>query len=339
MLLSNDLGESMNSEDANRSDLSRAVFTIAVGKPIFLDMAIALARSFLRWNALSNIGFAIVTDKPREQCPQDLKSIQWIQVPVGKYGTGFTPKLYLDEMAPAKRSLFIDADCLCVRSLDEVFDKFSGHAVSVVGTNRRSGEWFGDVAAICKVLGLRHYPYFNGGVYYLEPGPVATAVFQQARAYCERYDEIGFVRLRDRENDEVLIATAMAGHGLDPVDEDGTIMNTLMDAEGGMNLDVLSGEAVLYNPQDHPKKARGHSLEVLRPAIMHLNDMDIARHPYRTQVMMLNLATRGWPENLARIFASVFSAAPAIVMRYVARVARPLIHGTLGPRSVKPTLR
>ncbi len=321
--------------------VSRAAFTIAVGKPIFLRMAVALARSFFLWNRGNGIEFAVITDKPRTACPDDLADvITWVEVPPGTYGTGFTPKLFLDEMAPAEHSLFIDADCLCVRSLESVFDRFEGRQVSVVGTNWSEGEWFGDVAAICKTLDILHYPYLNGGIYYLEPGPVATKIFEKARALREDYDEIGFVRLRDRENDEVLISVSMAIFGQDPLPEDGTIMNTVMDAPGGMELDVLNGRATLYNPADHPQKARGHEVRVLRPAIMHLNDMDIIDYLYSTQTLIIELAMgRRWPIVVARLVSFVRCTLPAVTLRTARQLLRPLHHALFGPRRVRPMVR
>jgi hypothetical protein len=325
----------------SQSRPDRGAFTIAVGKPIFLRMAIALARSFVYWNRDTGIEFAIVTDKPISECPVDLTGlIKWIEVEAGAYGTGFAPKLYLDQMAPANHSLFIDADCLCVRSLELTFERFKGKDVSVVGTNWSEGEWFGDVLTICRRLQIPHFPYLNGGIYYIEPGPVASRVFEKARALHKDYDELGFVRLRNRENDEVLISAAMAIHGQEPIEEDGTIMNTLMDAPGGLELDVLAGRAVLYNPRDHPNKARGHELRILRPAIMHMNDMDIAHYPYCTQVLMLELTMKSkLPTGVARGVAIVVKSVPELTKRWLRDRLRSTYHRLFGPSKVRPTSR
>src|SRR6266851_6927323 len=92
---------------------SCAVFTIATGKPVYLEMAVALARSFRRWHRGDDIRFFLATDKDRSQLPPDLADLDLIPLKPGQYGAGFTAKLYLDHIAPAERSLFIDADCLC----------------------------------------------------------------------------------------------------------------------------------------------------------------------------------------------------------------------------------
>lgn len=319
---------------------SRAAFTIAVGKPIFIRMAISLARSFQLWNADNDIEFTIVTDRSEDERPSDLTAIRWKVVPPGSIGHGFTPKLYLDQLAPADKSLFIDADSLCVRSLEPVFDRFAGNAVSVIGENWSEGEWFGDVAKICKRLGLSSYPFFNGGVYYIEPGETATQVFNKARELREDYDAIGFARLRDRENDEVLISTAMAMFNQQPVPQDGSLMNSLLDAPAGIDLDVVSGRAVLYNPPDHPNKARGHSLTVLKPAIVHMNDLDIARYPYVREELKLDLiCKRHWPVWLARAFVFIRHVIPSAIIVRFKSLFRPLFHKIFGPRKVAPTSR
>lgn len=145
----------------------RAVLTIATGKPIYIQMAVNLARSFKWWHRNSSIRFIIVTDQKRS-IPSDLSDIKVIELQPGQYGQGFSPKLYLDKLAPAEQTLFIDADCLCVGSLESVFNRFAKHAVSVVGGTISEGEWFGDVAALCQRFGVEALPKFNGGIYYLE---------------------------------------------------------------------------------------------------------------------------------------------------------------------------
>lgn len=319
----------------------RSAFTIALGKPIYLKMAITLARSFMFWNRESPVRFCIVSDRGENVCPPDLRGrVEWKVVEQGRYGRGFTPKLFLDELAPTKHSLFIDADCLCVRSIDFIFDRFEGRAVSAVGTEWTEGEWCGDVRSICGQLGIAHVTYLNGGIYYIEQGEKSASVFQTARGLRERYDEIGWSRLRCSENDEPLISAAMAIHGQKAIAEDGTVMNTLMDAIGGLKLDVLAGKAILRNPQDHPGRARGHTIPVLRPAIMHLNSMDMRDYPYNAQALALELVmARGWSVPAARATAAAVKLVPAVAKRTAKSALRPLYHAVFGPRPVGPIVR
>ena len=317
----------------------RAVFTIAVGRPIYIKMAIALARSFLRFNRDNGIGFTLVTDRPQSDRPAGLEAINWVETAPNQYGAGFTPKLHLDRLAPANHSLFIDADCLCVGSLAPAFAAFEGRKVSVIGRKVVDGEWFGDIAAIAARLGVDGYPRFNGGVYYLEPGETVTKVYETARALLPRYDELGFERLRGKENDEVLLAAAMALHGETAIAEDGTIMNTLLAAPGGLSIDVLQGRAVLRNPRSHPRHNPWYELEEMRPALVHFLGKDVAEHPYRTEILALDCVAAGWSTAAARVYAAIRSQLPFAAIANAKGVARPLYRSVFGTRRVRENAR
>ncbi len=314
----------------------RAAFTLALGKDIYFQMAYALARSFLRNGTGAGVEFVIVADRPVSERPHDLANIRWIEIAPGLYGRGFSPKLHLDKLAPAERSMFIDADCLCVAPLAPAFDAFEGHAVSVIGKPISNGEWFGDVMSIRAHFGLDAYPRFNGGVYYIEPGEVAQAVYATARDVESRYDEVGFVRLRGSPNDEVCMAVAMALNDQKPVPDDGTIMNTLLEAKRGLALDALEGRAVLRNSVGEPGTDPFFELAEMRPALVHFLGRDIDEHPYRTEILALELVHfYGWPPGIARLRATLTSAWPWIAGTAAKNALRPLYRAILGTRHVR----
>jgi hypothetical protein len=302
-------------------------------------MAIALARSFGRWNSDTDIRFTIVTDRPVAYRPTDLGWVNWHVVTTDSVGAGFTAKLQLDRLAPTDRSLFIDADCLCVRSLEPVFSAFEGHSVSVVGRQIHDGEWFGDVAGIARQLNIAGYPRFNGGIYYLERGETATRVYECARALLPRYDELGFVRLRGKENDEVLMAVSLVLQGQTAIPDDGSIMNTTLAAPGGVRLDVLKGDAVLLNPKTHPRHNDWYDLEVMQPALVHFPGEDVSSHPYRTEILALELVASSWPDSAARLYSRLFSEVPSLVAHRAREVLRPIYRRVFGARRMKPSSR
>lgn len=317
----------------------RAVFTLALGKDVYFRMAFALARSFLRHGTGGGLDFVLVTDRPVSERPPDLSMVRWIEVPPGTYGSGFCPKLYLDKLAPAEQSLFVDADCLVVRSLVEAFDVFAGKPVGVLGRAISSGEWFGDVATTVRRLGVPNMPRFNGGVYYLEPGVVCDAIYATARQLLPRYDELGFVRLRGSENDEVLMSAALAIHEVPPVLADGWIMHTAMEAPGGLEIDALMGSAVLYNPKGHPKHFDWTPLERMEPAIVHFLGADPADHPYSTEIRALELVAKGRSVWSARAWAVLTSSIPWLVIDWARSTLRPVYRRLYGVRAVRPTVR
>ena len=145
----------------------RAVLTLAAGNPIYWQMAVNLARSFLWWHKQTDIRLCIVTDLP-DELPGDLSRVELIRVAPEKIGKGFSAKLHLDELSLAKQTLLIDADCLVVGSLESVFDRFRGGLYRLWEAALPAGEWFGDVTTICAHFQVASLPKFNGGISYLK---------------------------------------------------------------------------------------------------------------------------------------------------------------------------
>jgi|ERR1035438_4547050 hypothetical protein len=316
--------------------MKNAVFTVAVGKRLYLRMAFAMARSFRLWHRDNGIEFFLATDADRASLPTDLSDLKIIPLKPAQYGHGFSPKIHLDKIAPAEKSLFIDADCLCVGSLEQAFADFRGHSVSVIGREISNGEWYGDVATICRKFNIPAMPRFNGGIYYLERGSTCERVYQTARELEARYDEIGFVRLRGHPNDEVLVSLAMALHGEKPIVERGDIMNSLLAGPAGLEIDVLNGEALLRNPKGHPRHNPWYELDEMRPKLVHFLGSDINDYPYRQEEMRLDLVcSKGWPRWLATLWAKLSFSLPSLLWSKCKDILRPTYHVLFGPRVVR----
>jgi hypothetical protein len=269
--------------------LNKQVLTLATGKKIFVEMAANLARSVWLWNASNDISFYLATDQP-QFIPDDLKEfVKIILIKPSELGEGFSPKLHLDKLVPAGQTLFIDSDCMVFGNLDFVFERFKGHAVSVIGNYISTGEWFGDIQKICAQYNVPNLPKFNGGIYYLENGTAAKEVYSTARELEKKYDEIGFVRLRNRPNDEVLMALAMQLHGQTPVIDDGTIMSDPQACPGGYKINVISGERWLINPPaPNPKHQAWYPFERVSPVIVHFLGYYTSHYPYKREAYRLS---------------------------------------------------
>lgn len=320
--------------------VKRAVLTIATGKPLYFQMAVNLARSFLLWHRDSDINFFIATDAD-VPLPPDLKAVTIIKLKPGELGSGFSTKLHLDKLAPAEQTLFVDSDCLCAGSLDGAFDKFEAWHVSVIGREETDGELFGDIRKRCNAVGVAWVPRFCGGMYYLKKGPVSARVFATARELEKRYDEIGMVRLRGVPNEEPLVGLAMALADQHPIPEDGTIKAEPMFFSGRAELDVFRGFARLANVPGKPRPyPEWNIVTEARPAVVHFNCSFAEQPPYTTEALRLRKVCQdGWPLPVATAYAWFKRTLPFVIAEKAKAIFRPAYHLLLGHRTVKRSAR
>lgn len=318
----------------------RAAITLATTKAVYLEMAYTLARSFMVWNRDSGIGFFIVTDLDTE-LPADLKGVNLVRILPGALGKGFSPKLHLDELAPAAHTLFIDADCLCVGPLAPVFDRFAGRPVAVAGGKISTGLWWSDVAEVCRRIGVPSLPKFNGGVYYLEPGERATAVYRRAREVAPLYDAWNLVRLRGHANDEILMAIAMAEAGLEALqDDDDTIMAPFNVYPHFLELDVFAGRCRICNPPPpHRLSQPDLPIKTIEPLIPHFVNDYTDHWRYRAEALKLRVVAKGMPLALARLLAFCAIVVPGRAVEIAKVTLRPAYRKLFGVRRVRLTAR
>jgi hypothetical protein len=318
----------------------RAVLTLAIGKPIYFEMAVNLARSFLWWHDNSDIRFFLATDQTME-LPPDLSDIKTIRLNPGQFGTGFSPKLYLDKIAPAEKTLFIDADCLCVGALDTVFDRFAEFDVSVIGEQRNNGEHFGDIGERCRQNRIDWVPMFVGGLYYVRRGDVAKKVFAKARELEKSYDELGLVRLRGVPNEEPLLGLAMGIYDQKPIPDDGSIKAEPMFFYDTPEVDVFHGRARLTGGGRRPSKCwTARTLLTANPVIVHFNASFAEQPPYTSEAVRLKKVLRyRWPIFIASIYAGVTVRLPYTVAFYLKNALRPVYRALFGFRRLAPSPR
>ena len=299
-------------------------------------MAVNLARSFKLWNDGSGIEFYLVTDLP-QHLPEDVKAfVKIIQVQPGEFGAGFTPKLYLDKLAPKGQTIFIDSDCIIYGSILPVFEKFSGHAVAVIGGYIADGEWFGNIAGICKKFNVKKLPKFNGGVYYVENGYKAEKVYEMAREFEKQYDEIGFVRLRGRPNDEVVVALAMAMNDEQPIPDDGTLMSDPLTCPGKYVTNVITGKTALLNPpKPSPLRQESYPFVNVSPVIVHFLGAETQSYQYKSDAHRLELIINDKYNlvNKMKLYGQI--EFPARLITICKNIFRPVYRKFLGTRKIK----
>lgn len=323
----------------SRTPGDRAVITLALGPAIYRAMAVNLVRSIRRWHPPGTMAVTLVTDDSAP-LPSDLPDVRLQVIRPAELGVGFQTKLHLDRLAPARQTLFIDADCLVYGPLDSLFARLAGRPVATVGGSMSEGEWFGDVGALCRRLGVAAIPKFNGGLYYLEPGGTASRIYAQARELAETYDDLGLVRLRGHPNDELLMAAAMALAGLQALPDDGTIMSDPLCCQGPMQVNVLRGQRRLVNPSAPSLLHQAwYPFNVVEPVIVHFLGHHVRGAIYRAEALRLNLAARGWSDACAHVAAWSGVEFPGRAKEWTKTVLRPIFHRIAGHRSVRPALR
>jgi hypothetical protein len=320
------------------SRIKRSVFTIATGSEVYLQYAFNLARSFALHNDVEQTSFYVVTDL-RFAPPADLSFVRTIDLPGEITSKGLGIKLYLDVLAPTEISLFLDSDCLVFRDLEFVFDRFRGHPVSVVGVAVADGDWCGPSASeLCSQFDFASMPRFNGGLYYLEKGRLATSVYQTARKLQSQYDVLGFHRHRGWVNEEPLVSLAMAIHSQVSIADDGSILSDLAAGLEHTDIDVLDGKSVLYNPPPPSTRHKWwqNTRGVYSPAVIHFAD----GFPYNRESFKLALKfTTPLPDEAIGALAFLRYSAPYRTKNAIKSVLRPMHKRLFGHRSTQQSDR
>jgi hypothetical protein len=312
--------------------LNRAVFTLAAGTRSYFKMALNLARSFERWNLSDDLHFFIVTDLDLP-IPVDLKQTALIKIDADRLPRGFSAKLELDRLQPARQCLFLDADCLVMGPIEPIFTALRGKAVGVLGDVLVTGEWFGDVEKICKKLSIPWMPRFNGGVYYIEKGESASAVFAYARDLEKLYDATGFVRLRGQPADEVLISAALARHNITPTWNDGRYYADFQWWPVLKRFNIGTGDCLLCNPPlGEARHQSQFPADAATPTIIHFLGHHVTSVLYRRSALELMLRSKKIPGSglIARMSYSHLD-----FWNVLKDILRPVYWFMFGPRRVK----
>jgi len=220
---------------------SVGIITCAFGSAEHLQMARALALSVkLHWGG----AMALVTDADVEPDGIFTHIVKYRP----EYGQRFEQKLFLDYYTPFKKSLYIDSDCLLCGSPQRDLEALQGLSFAVFGANCRSGYhelWGVNVEDWIRRHQLESVPLFNAGVIYFECSPAASLIFDIAREWRLKYDELGCRRvLNGMISDEVCFAIAMAKTGNRAVEWGWPRLNCVPNGvRGGIKISVMRSAA------------------------------------------------------------------------------------------------
>ncbi|MES2446450.1 MAG: hypothetical protein V4546_04675 [Bacteroidota bacterium] len=311
-----------------------AVVTIAVGNDYYLKLAKNLLLSFLKWNEKNDINFILVTDNRNFYSSFfNEKKVEIKHIDIEEQDRSFTSKFLLFEHVNAKENLFIDCDCIIYNDLTSVFKKFQDQDFSVIGENIKQGSFFCDAEQIINKLNLNYLPKFVGSVYYFKNNAITKSIFEMAKNLKSNYDELGFIRLRGKENEEPLFAAAMAAFNQHPIIDDGTIKADAM-FYNKFRCNVITGLAVFSKTKQ--VTASYYSPNISTPVIVHYNDRYSEMADYLADEYRL---TTKLPNHLTNIIVQLKYLIPFAIFTKFKGLFRPVYHKILGPSKIKKIKR
>lgn len=293
----------MNSKKCSVSQ-HKGVLTIAHTKPKYATQAVTLARSIRLRDP--DMPLAVATDLDARL----FRGLYDIVIPWDfTHRPGVLCKLDVYDISPFETTLFIETDCLAVRSLELVFDYFGVRPFAVFGRNEPTTHYIQSPDKVTALVPSATYPVFNGGLYYFQKSPIAAAVYHDAKALLPQYDDLGLARIYHSpacpngvECDEPLFSLAMAKAGLAAVDD--LRLDIMFAPEKPLfqiDIDVLAGTCSFMRC--------GRLVHPVLPHFVGARDSGFA---YLREALRLEFAARGrffpfWLDGFIRSYAMVQS--------------------------------
>lgn len=184
----------------------RGFVTVATGSDVYYKMAADLLLSY-RGRGKGKYPFAIICDRENEYTAtfDDV-------VLVNEFRKSTVDKLLLRH-SPYRETLFLDADILILKNIDDLWDVFAdADDVSVFGcTLPRDSQdgWFTYEGSGRYKPHIKYLISMNGGIYYFRNTPFAQKVIRDAFDVIGDYGTVDF-KYFDTPQDEPLMAMAMA---------------------------------------------------------------------------------------------------------------------------------
>ncbi len=193
---------------------------LASGDGRYLDLARDCARSLHYWDSRRPV--QLVTDLEHRLTKSDAPLFDVVTPFSPREGyTGPLTKLQMLEHAAFESTMFVDADCLLLKSdIDHWWEQGQGGpGVAIAGTKRGRGEWYGmSIEAMCELASVESLVQMNSGAVYFRKNSIAEMFFDTAHSL---FADLGnFTQHTHRASgppDEPFLAIAMARCGIEPV--------------------------------------------------------------------------------------------------------------------------
>ena len=174
----------------------------------------------------------------------------------------------------------------------------------------------------------------------MEKGEIATKIYQKARELEPQYDEIGLIRLRNKPNDELLMALAMALYHQEPIPEDGTILGELVNFQSGIEISILNGTCTLKNSPKHTNYQPSWPLQIGNPIVVHFLGDHTNKYPYlREKRILKELYEKNKSAFVSKIIAFCRVTLPFQGIEFIKNITRPVYHLIFGYRKITQSAR
>ena len=274
--------------------MTRGFITIATGKKNFYKIAANLVHSY-RYYSASPLPFAIICDEENEYTQEFDKTII-----IGNPKSSYVDKLRLPELVPYDETIFIDADCLAYKDLNDFWKAFDGASpFSAFGTNYPLDYqygWFKRENVGEYKDRVTYIPEFVGGVYYLKKCAELDGFYATAQHIESTYGNYTF-RQFTNVSDETVNALAMSVCGFKTADAKSPDV-CFYPLTTHFESDISKGTVAYRNKY---AKDRG---TITGAYMVHWGSGNTALEAYQTEVYRLNCMCKGKPIGKAEMFAA-----------------------------------
>lgn len=166
--------------------MSRGYLTLAARKPGFLEMAVDMALS-LREHTPHPVGLAAdetIGELARDRYGSVFDSITLIPP---RFREGRALKYGVAEASPFEETIFVDADCIVLGSMDDLWPSLEDHDMAMVGellTPEEDTKHHGfSTRALMRRFELDHYLKTNSGLFCFRRSPALEVMEECRRCY------------------------------------------------------------------------------------------------------------------------------------------------------------
>jgi hypothetical protein len=158
---------------------------VATGTQKYFDLAARAAKSIRFFDRERGICLAC-DDESRISSESRLLFERVVRLGKVDLRKGTEHHLYLNQVSPFERTLYVDADCLLSNGrIHAIWEKFKSYHVTFPGRKLTEGTWRVDIAQIRERLAVDYVVQLNGGVFYFDRSSQSEEFFRVAQGLFE----------------------------------------------------------------------------------------------------------------------------------------------------------